>query len=125
MQRIIGFIKTRDIIHVRRADQSPVEPIRPRVIRTLNRGEMSASVFPQPGPAVTANIVKAAHRRLLSRTMIKLSLGDFRDEIIAGSCDLVLMPDQNPLPGKNLLLALLQKFRAKQNSVALSFSRQP
>src|SRR5437867_6196065 len=32
--------------------------------------------------------------------------GEVRNEIIAGFCDLTLMPDQHPLPGKNLLLLL-------------------
>ena len=45
MQGIVGLIKTLNVIHVRRADQSAIESIRPRVIRTLNRAHLTGRVF--------------------------------------------------------------------------------
>ncbi len=110
MQRIIGFIKPGDIIHVRRANQSSVECVRPCVIRTLNCGGMAALIFPEPRPAMTANVVKGADRRSFIPDDDQTFARDFRNKIITGSCDLVLMPNQHPLLGKNLLLFLRKNF---------------
>src|SRR6202008_467010 len=110
MQAIIGFIKPGDIIHVRRANQSSVECVGPCVIRTLNCGGMAALIFPEPRPAMTANVVKGADRRSFIPHDNQIFAGDFRNKIITGSCDLVLMPNQHPLFGKNLLLFLCKNF---------------
>ena len=46
MQPIIAPVKARDLVHVRRADQSPIERVCPRVIWTLNYGgQLAVSVF--------------------------------------------------------------------------------
>src|SRR4026208_283281 len=111
MQGIIGFIKPGDIIHVRRADQPSVECVRPCMIRTLNCGGMAALIFPEPRPAMTTNIVKGADRRSFIPDDDQTFAGDFRNKVITGSWDLVLMPNQHPLLGKNLLLFLPKKFR--------------
>ena len=58
MQRIIRLIESRHVIHMWRANQSAVEPVGPRMIRTLNRGRVSACVLFQSRAAMPTNIVK-------------------------------------------------------------------
>src|SRR6266487_842851 len=72
---------------------------------------MSALIFPEPRPAMAANVVKAADHRSLIPYDDQTFTGDFRDEIITGSCDLILVPDQNPMLGKNLPLFLRKNLR--------------
>jgi hypothetical protein len=67
---------------------------------------MSGLIFPESRPAMTANIVKGADRRSLIPYDDQIFTGYFRDEIITGSFDLVLMPNQHPLRGKNLFLLI-------------------
>src|SRR5947207_6186368 len=60
MQRILGLIKTGDFIHVRRTDQPSVEPVGPRVVRTLNGEQMSVSFFAKAGATVATHVIEAA-----------------------------------------------------------------
>jgi hypothetical protein len=52
---------------------------------------MAVLIFPEPRPAMTANIVETADRRSLIPYDDQVFTGDFREEIITGSCDLTLM----------------------------------
>ena len=110
MQRIIGLIKPGNVVHVRRADQSSIERVSPCVIRTLNRGRMSALILAEPRPAMTANVVKCADRRIFYPGRRSNFRRRLPKKIITGSCDLILMPNQHPLLGKNLLLFLGKNF---------------
>ena len=56
MQRVIRLIESRHLIHVRRANQSSVEPVGPRVIRTLNGRRVTTRVLLQTRPAMTTDV---------------------------------------------------------------------
>src|SRR5437660_222405 len=58
---VISLIETWNFVHVRRADQSSVECIRPGVIWALNRADLSAWIGAKPRAAMSANIVKSAN----------------------------------------------------------------
>src|ERR1700719_268438 len=60
MQRIIRLLEFSYLVHVRRADQFTVEPVGPRVIRTLNCRCMAACIFFQPCPAMATDIVECS-----------------------------------------------------------------
>ena len=51
-------------------------------------------------------VVKRMNRPALVANNDQAFTGDLGNEIIAGFCDLALMPNQHPLLGKNLLLFL-------------------
>src|SRR5437899_9577045 len=106
MQRIVRLIKARDIIHVRRADQSSIQSVRPSVIGTLNSHRPSVSVFDESASAVAAHIVKPADGGAFIADNDQALARDLCSKVITGLRDLTLMPDQPPLPGKNLLLLL-------------------
>src|SRR5436190_624229 len=89
---------------MRCTDQPAIQPVRPCVIRTLNRGQMSVSVFAKSGATVSAYVVKAMHFSAFITNDDQNFARDLRDKIIAGFGDLTLMPNQHPLLGENLLL---------------------
>src|SRR6266404_6982612 len=59
LQRIFRLVESWHLIHVRRAKQSPIERVRPRVIGALNCSALSVSAFDEATTAVAAHIVKA------------------------------------------------------------------
>src|SRR4030095_10049289 len=107
-QRIISLIESRRLIHVRRAKQSPIQRVRPRVIRALNRCGVTILLFAKSRPAVTANVVERADRRSLILPDDQTFAGYFRKEIVARFGELALMADQNP-PRREYLLQLFSK----------------
>src|SRR4030095_2793019 len=108
---VISFIKARNIIHVRCTDQSPIESVGPRVIRTLDRGRATARVLLKSRPAGTAHIVKPVNLSSLITQNDHRFIRDLRDKIITSFGNLTLMPDQYPLFGKDLFLFLLENVR--------------
>ena len=118
VQRVIRLIESRNLIHVRRADEAAIEPISPGMIRTLNRRRVSACLFAQPRPAMPADIVKAAHLRCLIPHDDQTLPRHFLDKIVARLGDLTLMPDTDPLPRERSSLVLRRKPRAKPNNAA-------
>src|SRR5439155_8893555 len=114
VQRIIGLIKTWDLVHVRRADQSTVEPVRPRVIRALNHGRMPARVLFKSRPAMTTHVVKPANGRSLITNNDQRFVRDLRDKIVTRSSKLALVPNQYPVFRKNLLLLLRKNLRRNE-----------
>src|SRR5262249_12940482 len=107
-QRIIRFVESRRLIHVRRAKQSPIERVRPRVIRALNCGGVAILLFAKSRPTVTAHIVKRADRRSLILRDDQALAGYFRKEIVAEFGQLALMAHQHPI-GREYLLQLFSK----------------
>jgi hypothetical protein len=103
LQGIIRFVESRRLIHVRRAKQSPIQRVRPRVIRALNRCGVPTSFFAKSRAAVAAHVVKGADRRSLIFRDDQAFAGHFRKKIVAGFGELGLMPDQHPLPREYLL----------------------
>ena len=83
LQWIFSLVESRRLIHVRRAKQSPIQRVRPRVIRALNRCGVSILLFAKSRPAVTANVVKGADRRSLIFRDDQAFAGYFRKEIVA------------------------------------------
>src|ERR1700730_13285508 len=108
---MLGFIKTLHLVHVRRADQPPVEAIGPSMIRTLNRGRVAILFLAQPRPAVTADVVESAHPCLLIANTNQTFTGHLLDEIIPSFGNLTLMPDEHPLAGEDFLLFLCKNLR--------------
>ena len=108
MQRVIRLIESWHAIHVRRPKQSPIQRVRPRVIRALNRCGVSILFFAKSRPAVTTNVVKRADRRSLILGNDDAFPGYFRKEIVAGFSELALMADQHPI-GREYLLQLSGK----------------
>ena len=78
---------------MRRADQSPIKSVRPRMVRTLNRRHMSTCVFPESRPAMTTNIVKPANGAALIANNDQTFASHLRSELIPALTDLTLMPD--------------------------------
>ena len=103
MQRVIRLIESWHAIHVRRPKQSPIQRVRPRVIRALNRCGMSILLFAKSRPTVTANVVKGADRRSLIFRDDQAFAGYFRKEIVAEFSELALMAHQYPI-GREYLL---------------------
>src|SRR5262249_6208659 len=97
LQWIFSLVESRRLIHVRRAKQSPIQPVRPRVIRALNRCGMSILLFAKSRPAVTADVVKGSDRRSLIFGDDQTFAGYFPKEIVAGFGELALMADQHPI----------------------------
>src|SRR5207247_9328248 len=63
---MLCFVKTDDFVHVRCADQSSVQAIRPVMIRALDRlAEVAGLALAQARPAVPADIVESTHLSLL------------------------------------------------------------
>ena len=108
MQRVIRLIESWHAIHVRRPKQSPIQRVRPRVIRALNRCGVSILLFAKSRPAVTANVVKPADRRSLIFRDDQAFAGYFRKKIVAGFGELALMAYRHPL-GREYLLQLFSK----------------
>src|SRR3981081_2950430 len=60
---------------------------------------------------MTTDIVKTPNCRSLIARDDQAFTGDFLNKVISSLGDLTLMPDQQPLPRKNLLLFLGENFR--------------
>src|SRR6266566_7023477 len=61
------LFRSRDLVHVRRADERAIECVGPRVVGALDRfGETPALRLAQPGAAVAAHIIEGAHRAVLT-----------------------------------------------------------
>src|SRR5213083_1291754 len=102
---------------MRCTDQPAIQPVRPCVIRTLNRGQMSVSVFAKSGATVTAYVVKAMHFSAFITNDDQRFARDLRDQIIASFSELALVPNQDPLLRKNPLLFLCKNFRRHEVSL--------
>ena len=62
-QRILGLVEVRNVLHVRRADQPPIEIVRPRVIRTLNAlDEAAFGLLAEARAAVAAHVEQRVNR---------------------------------------------------------------
>ena len=126
MQGIIGLIETRNLVHVRRADQSAVEPIRPGMIRTLNRRH-DRRLFFQARSAVPADIVKTVICQTLSRITIEDSqpLLDLRFGPRNSRPHLAICFDARPaaIVWKKSPFVPSRKCPAKRNISAATFSR--
>src|SRR5690242_8887934 len=101
MQRVVSLVKARDIIHVRRANQSSIQSVRPCVIRTLNSHDLSVPVFDEAAPSVAANIIKPLDLSAFIPHNDQALARDLRSKVITGLRNLTLMPDQHPAFGKN------------------------
>src|SRR5207248_4043633 len=97
MQRVISFIESGHVIHVRRADQLAIKPVGPRMIRTLNRGCVSARVFFQTGPAMTTDIVKSSNFGFRISNYNEALSRHLNHEVVAGVGDLTLMSYKQPI----------------------------
>ena len=105
MQRIGLLVEPLDLVHVRRANQAPVECVRPRVIRALNRfGEAALGRFAQPRAAMATDVVvRVALARLIAQHDDALA-ADLRDEVIARRREGRIAADANPVAPEDLFL---------------------
>src|SRR6187551_1288036 len=109
---MLGFVKTLDFIHVRRADESSVQTICPGMIRALERlAQVAALLLADPGPAMAADIVESPHSPFLLAQNDQTFTPDFLHEIIARLRQLALMSHAQPLSGKNTFLFLCKNLR--------------
>ena len=97
MQGIIGLIETGNLVHVRRTDQSTIKPVRPGMIRTLDREGMTACILFQPRSTMTADIVKTTDVRLLVARHDQTFVRNRGNEVITCPWNLTLMADQDPV----------------------------
>ena len=93
------------------------------MIRALDRAEVSACLFTQPRPAMSADIVKAVNLASSIPHDDQTFAPDHLNEIITRLGDLTLMPDADPLPRKNLRLFFGENLR--RNKVLLRESSCP
>src|SRR3954469_8684217 len=108
---------------MRRSGQSPVERISPGMIWTLDRAHMSAGFFTQARSAMSADIVEAVNlANSITDDNHTLSCDHLKKKIPRLG-DLALMPDADPLPGKNLRLFLSENLR--RGEVRLRESSRP
>ena len=111
MERMFSFIEAIDMLHMRRAQQSPIQPIGPGVIRTLdNLGEMPLLRFAHPGPAMTADIVEPVQLALLVADNDQTLSRNLCEQIVACVFQLALMPHTKPFGRKDALSFLCKNF---------------
>ena len=104
MQRIGLLIEAFHLVHVRRADQTPVERVRPRVIRALDRlGEPALGRFAQPRAAVAADVVVRSGVAGLIAQHDDALAADLGDEVIARRRERRIAADANPAAPENPL----------------------
>jgi hypothetical protein len=102
---------------VRRAEQAPIERVRPRVIRALNRCDVPILLFAKSCPAVAANVVKGTDRRSLIFRHDQAFAGYFRNKIVARFGELALMAHQHPIAREYFLQLFRENLR--RNKIAL------
>ena len=109
---MLRFIESLNFIHVRRAHESAVQTVCPGVIRTSNRlAQLSRFVLAQSRAAMAADIVECAHFAVLIAQNDETFAPCLLRQIGACAGDLTLMPDHEPLIGKNPLLFFRKNLR--------------
>src|SRR6185369_9216659 len=99
---MLRLIEPLDIIHMRRAQQFPIQSVGPGVVWTLDSlRELSSLRFAHPRPAMTADIVQRMQLALLVAHNDQTLACNFSQQIAAGVFQLALMPDANPLVQKD------------------------
>lgn len=93
-QGVVRLVESGDIIHMRRAHQSAVQCVSPRMIRALNRRGMTTRFLLQPASTVSADIVKGSDLTLLISDYDQALFGDRCYEEVARTGKLTLMADQ-------------------------------
>src|SRR5579864_4580463 len=97
VQRIIFAAEAAALVHVRRAHESPVQPIGPAVVATLYAaGKLSFRSSDEPRAPVPADVVKRAHIVLGIAGDDDALAGHFAQEIISGMGDLFCAPGAYP-----------------------------
>lgn len=104
------FIKSPYLIHVRRPDQSAIQSVGPGVIRALDCRRMTAPVFFESRATMPAHIIKRSDFLLLISDYDQAFACNRGQEKVSRLFQLALMPDQQPLLCKNLLLFLRKSF---------------
>src|SRR5262245_57637305 len=101
---MLSFIEAVGLVHVRCADQSAVQGIGPGMIRALDRlPKLTGCSLAQPRPTMTADIVKSTDRAFLIAENNQALSQDVGYKKVTCRGDLTLMPDAQPLSGKNAL----------------------
>src|SRR5262245_51316235 len=96
--------KTLDLVHMRRANQTSVQTVRPSVIRALDRlAKLAALFLAQSRSTVAANIVKSVHFSHLITQNNQTFPCYLLHEIIARLWNLTHMTDAQPLREENTL----------------------
>jgi hypothetical protein len=104
MQRVVALVEALDLVHVRRAVQPPIEPVRPGVVWTLNGlRERSTRILTQPRPAMPADVVERANDSRAVTHDDQALTRDVRENVGAGLRDALLAADADPLPGEDAL----------------------
>src|SRR5688500_11771302 len=97
MEWVVALVEALDLLHVRRAGQPAVEPIRPGVIRTLDRlREAPTRRLAQPRPAMPADVVERANGPGAITKHDDALAGDVGEHVRARFGDALLTRDANP-----------------------------
>ena len=108
VQRIVFLAEVRDFVHVRRAEQPPVEVVGPRVVRALDAaGKTPCGSEAELGSAVPAHVVERIHPGRTARDDDALA-EQLSDEELAGRLDLFGPPRADPHPREQLLHLALE-----------------
>src|SRR5262249_20664194 len=103
-QRMFGLIEPGGLLHVRRAQQSPIQTAGPGVIRTLNMlGELPLWPFAHARPAMTADIVEPMKSALFIADDDQTLSRNLRQQILACLFQLTLVPHTKPFRRKDAL----------------------
>jgi hypothetical protein len=71
---------------------------------------------------VAADVVKPMDRPTLIPDHDQAFAGDFCGKIVSWVCDLILVPNQHPLPGKDLILFLCKNLRGDKIALCQALS---
>src|SRR5690349_10329400 len=94
-----------------RSEQSPIQPVGPGMIRTLDRlAKMSFAFLANACAAVTADVVERLHVFALVADNDHTFARDLGQEVISWRRNVTLMTHRNPLFGKNAFLFLSENF---------------
>src|SRR5206468_2723777 len=97
VERVVPLVEARDLVHVRRADQGPIERVRPRVVGALDRlGEAPVLRLAQPGAAVAAHIIEGPHYAVLAAHHDDALAADGAERVVPGLGELGGAADANP-----------------------------
>ena len=107
VQRVRLLVESFHFIHVRRADQTPIERVRPRVVGALDRfRETAVRGFTQAGAAMAADVVvRSGVGRLIAQHDDALAR-DADQEVIARAGERCFAADADPLMPEHPLLFL-------------------
>src|SRR5687767_8880415 len=122
MERMFRFIEAIDLLHMRRAQQCPIQPIGPGVIRTLDGlGKLTPLGFAHPRPAMTTDVVESMELVLLVADNDQTLSRNICEQILGWLFQLTVMADAKPFGRKDALLFFCEDFLGDEIFLRESF----